>query len=222
MPYSGMLLSSRSSTILRGALLCASRKRSTSSVSTCAWSQSIFLSFSLCRFGVCSTRLSVLLPAKASQSERSTGASFPASVLNLFRDIFPAARCVLLICFLSTTNTPQLAAGIFYYWILAQLIVVVKVLITQHQTEDPLPNYRLDLMLDIAGIAPVAEAGGKPTHQPEAAIHQAQQQPTRVRSDVATVETGHHRAPIHWFKFEQLRRTVCLHRGSPLDLARPS
>ena len=35
--------------------------------------------------------------------------------MNLFRDIFPAARCVLLICFLSTTNTPQLAAGIFYY-----------------------------------------------------------------------------------------------------------
>jgi LysR family hca operon transcriptional activator len=36
-------------------------------------------------------------------------------LLNLFRDIFPAARCVLLICFLSTTNTPQLAAGIFYW-----------------------------------------------------------------------------------------------------------
>ena len=35
--------------------------------------------------------------------------------LNLFRDIFPAARCVLLICFFSTTNTPQLAAGIFYF-----------------------------------------------------------------------------------------------------------
>jgi hypothetical protein len=37
------------------------------------------------------------------------------AALNLFRDIFPAARCVLLICFLSTTNTPQLAAGIFYW-----------------------------------------------------------------------------------------------------------
>jgi hypothetical protein len=36
------------------------------------------------------------------------------NLLNLFRDIFPAARCVLLICFLSTTYTPQLAAGIFY------------------------------------------------------------------------------------------------------------
>ncbi len=36
--------------------------------------------------------------------------------LNLSRDIFPAAGCVLLICFLSTTNTPQLAAGIFYFF----------------------------------------------------------------------------------------------------------
>ena len=98
--------------------------------------------------------------------------------------------------------------------------MVVEVLIAQHQTEDPLPNYRLDLMLDIAGIAPVAEAGGKPTHQPEAAIHQAQQQCARVRGDVATVETGHNRAPIYRFKFEQLRRTLCLHRGSPLDLAK--
>jgi hypothetical protein len=34
--------------------------------------------------------------------------------LNLSRDIFPAACCVLLTCFLSATNTPQLAAGIFY------------------------------------------------------------------------------------------------------------
>ena len=39
--------------------------------------------------------------------------------LNLFRDIFPAARCELLICFLSTPNTPQLAAGIFYFRIAA-------------------------------------------------------------------------------------------------------
>jgi hypothetical protein len=39
------------------------------------------------------------------------------TALNLFRDIFPAARCVLLICFLSTTNTPQLAARIFISFI---------------------------------------------------------------------------------------------------------
>ena len=38
-----------------------------------------------------------------------------SKIFNLFRDIFPAARCVLLVCFLSTTNTPQLAAGIFIH-----------------------------------------------------------------------------------------------------------
>ena len=45
-----------------------------------------------------------------------------AVLLNLFRDIFPAARCVLLICFLSTTNTPQLAAGIFYWWFGSEIV----------------------------------------------------------------------------------------------------
>jgi hypothetical protein len=48
---------------------------------------------------------------------------------NLFRDIFPAARCVLLICFLSTTNTPQLAAGIFYftyYWLRVSLTPQIR------------------------------------------------------------------------------------------------
>jgi hypothetical protein len=58
-------------------------EKSTSSASTCAWSQSILWYFAPSRFGMCSTRLSVLLPAKASQSERSTGASFPASTVNV-------------------------------------------------------------------------------------------------------------------------------------------
>ena len=110
------------------------------------WSQSIFLYFSLCRSGVCSTRLSVLLPAKASQFERSTGGQLPGQRLE--------------------------------YWILAQLVVVVEVLIAQHQTEDPLPNYCLDLMLDIASVAPVAgstwqtDGSARGRDQPgQAAVH---------------------------------------------------
>jgi hypothetical protein len=71
-------------------------------------------------------------------------------------------------------------------WILTQLVVVVEVFIAQHQAEDPLPHHRLDPMLDIARVTPVAEAAGKPTNQPQAAIHLAQQQTTRVRGDVAT------------------------------------
>jgi hypothetical protein len=102
--------------------------------------------------------------------------------------------------------------------ILAQLVVIIEVLIPQRQAEDPLPYQCLDLMFDVARIAPVAEASGEPTHQPEAAIHLAQQQAARVRRDVATVKAGHNRSSINRFKFEQLRGTLCLHRGSPLGL----
>jgi hypothetical protein len=42
-------------------------------------------------------------------------------------------------------------------------------------------------VLDIAGITPVGEALGKPTHQPEAAIHLAQKQSPGVRRDLAAV-----------------------------------
>jgi len=102
-------------------------------------------------------------------------------------------------------------------WILAQLVVIVEVLIAKCQAKNPLASQRLDLMLDIARIAPVAEALGEPTDQPQAAINLAQQQATRIRGDVAAVEAGHHRTPINRFKFEQLRGTLCLHRGIPLD-----
>jgi len=99
--------------------------------------------------------------------------------------------------------------------ILAQLVVIVQVLIAQRQPEDPLPNQRLELVLDKAGIAPVGEARRKPTHQPEAPIDLAQQQRPRVRGDVAAIEPGHHRAAFYGFKFEQRRRTLCRHRGAP-------
>jgi hypothetical protein len=101
--------------------------------------------------------------------------------------------------------------------ILAQLVVIVEILVAQHQAEDPLPQQRLDLVFDIARVAPIAEALGKPTHQPEAPIHLPQQQRTPVRRDVAAIETGHHRTPLNRFKFEQLRATLRLHRGISLD-----
>src|ERR1019366_2877755 len=66
---------------------------------------------------------------------RSVGGSIPplGTLLNLSRDIFPAARCVLLICFLSTTNTPQLAAGIFYYQTRSGLIALLHRLGMEHR-----------------------------------------------------------------------------------------
>ena len=81
--------------------------------------------------------------------------------------------------------------------VLAQLVVIVEVLVAQHQAEDPLPHQRLDPVLDVARIAPVGEALGEPTHQSETAVHLPQQQRTRIRGDVAAIETGHHRTSLN-------------------------
>jgi hypothetical protein len=96
--------------------------------------------------------------------------------------------------------------------------VVVDVLVPQNQAEDPLFHQRLDPMLGIARVAPVAEALGKPTYKPKAAIHLAQQQTTRIRGDVPAIKAGHQPTLVYRFKFEQLRRTLCMHRGPPPDL----
>ena len=58
--------------------------------------------------------------------------------------------------------------------VLAQRVVVVEVLIAQCQAEDPLAHQPLDLMLNIARVAPVPETLREPTDQPQATIHLAQ------------------------------------------------
>ncbi len=54
--------------------------------------------------------------------------------------------------------------------VLAQLVVIDKVLVAQREAKNPLPHQRLHLMLDKARIAPVGEARRKPAHQAEPAI----------------------------------------------------
>ena len=98
--------------------------------------------------------------------------------------------------------------------------MIVEVLVAQHQAEDPLAHQGLNLMLHIPRIATVAETLGEPTDQPQATIHLAQQQTTRVRGDVAAIEAGHNRAAANRFKFILLRGTPCRHRGSPPDRLR--
>ena len=102
--------------------------------------------------------------------------------------------------------------------VLAQFVVVVEVLVAQCQAEDPLADQRLDLMLHIARVTPVAETLREPTDQPKATIHLAQQQAARVRGDVAAIEASHHCAAADRFKFILLRATLCRHRGSPSGL----
>ena len=109
----------------------------------------------------------------------------------------------------------QLARQHRQRWVLAELVVIIEVLIAQRQAEDALPDQCVDLMLDIARIAPIDEAGGKAADQSEALVDLSQQQRSCVRGDVAAIETSHNRTPLDRFKFEQFRRTLCLHRGAP-------
>jgi hypothetical protein len=99
--------------------------------------------------------------------------------------------------------------------VLAQFVMIVEILIPQRQAKDALSHQCRDLMLDVARVAPIDEAVGEAAHQTETAINLSQQQRTCVRGDVPAVETGHHRMPLNRFKFEQLRRTLCPHRGAP-------
>jgi hypothetical protein len=122
-----------------------------------------------------------------------------------------ASQCLAV----SPQHRAQLARQHRKRRILAQLIVIVQVFVAQCQAEDALSHQRLDLMLDIAGVAPIVEAVGETTHQPEAPVDLSQQQRAGVRGDVPAVETGHHRASLDRFKLEQLRCTLCLHRGAP-------
>jgi hypothetical protein len=99
--------------------------------------------------------------------------------------------------------------------VLAQLVMVIEIFVTQRQAKHALSDQGGDLMLDVASVTPIDEAVGKAADQPETSIDLSQQQRTRVRGDVPAVEPGHHRTSVNRFKFEQLRRTLCLHRGAP-------
>ena len=99
--------------------------------------------------------------------------------------------------------------------VLAQFVVIIEILVAQHQAKDPLPNQRLDPVLDVTRIATIGEATREPADQSKAAINLSQQQRPRVRGNVAAIETRYHSPPLNRFKFEQRRATLCLHRGDP-------
>jgi hypothetical protein len=61
----------------------------------------------------------------------------------------------------------------------------------------------------------IDKAGGKSIHHPDRPIRRAQQQPTRVRRDRATVNPRYHCAAFDGFKSKHIRGTLCRNRGSP-------
>ena len=98
---------------------------------------------------------------------------------------------------------------------MAQFVVVEHILIAQRDAEDTLADQRCHRMLDLLRRPAVGEATGNAIDQPNCSITRPQQQRAGIRSDLAAVKCGHHRAALDACKLEQLSATLCRHRGSP-------
>ena len=104
--------------------------------------------------------------------------------------------------------------------VVPQLVVVDQVFVAQGDPVNPLTHQRRDLMLDQVGIAPIHEAFPEPIDQPQRPRRHAQQQAARVRCHPTAVERRFDTAPVHRFKSEQVRDTLCPHRSTSLGVRR--
>ena len=111
----------------------------------------------------------------------------------------------------------ELAGKCRKHRVVAQVIVVDQVLVTQRDAEHPLRHHGRDGVLDLGLGATVDEAGGESPDHTNRPIGRAEQQPASVCRVVATVKRGHHLASIDHFITEQVAATLCRHRGVPPD-----
>jgi hypothetical protein len=100
--------------------------------------------------------------------------------------------------------------------VMAELVMVVEVLVSESDAGDALHQQRLDPVFDQVGIAMILEAAGKPAGQAEHLVGGAKQQGAGVGGDGTAVEIGHHFVALDGCKVEQGWDTVRGHRGAPL------
>jgi hypothetical protein len=99
---------------------------------------------------------------------------------------------------------------------MAELVMVVEILITKRNADNPLHHQRFERMLGIGGIAAVLEAGCQAAGQAQHPIRRPQQQGAGVAGDGATIEGRNNRTAFSRCKRKQVRITLCRHRGLPL------
>ena len=109
----------------------------------------------------------------------------------------------------------QLARQHRHHRVVAQLVVVIEVLIAKRDPEHPLRQQGHDLMLDQMLSACVVEARGKPLRQLDRAIRRPKKQRPGIRRNRPAVERAHNFASFNRCKSEQIRATLCPHRGAP-------
>jgi hypothetical protein len=110
----------------------------------------------------------------------------------------------------------ELAGQNRHHRIMAQVVVVVEVLISQRNAEYALPDQRGHRVFDISAITRVAKAAGQATNQTDRLVRRSQQQPARVRRHRPAVEFGHHGPAFNRCKHARFCATLRLHRGTSL------
>ena len=99
--------------------------------------------------------------------------------------------------------------------VVAQLVVIDQVFVTQRNPKHPLSDQRHHFVLNQLSCPAVRKTISKPLNQADRPVRRSQQQRTRVRGHPAAVKPGHHGTPFDGCKTKQIRATLCLHRGSP-------
>ena len=132
----------------------------------------------------------------------------PAQLESVERRL-PSGRCAILAPCLEFSGQHR------HQRIVAQLVMVVEILITQRDSEYPLTNQGHDLVLDEILTPFVVKAPGKPIHHLDRAIRRAQKQRSRIRHDRTRIERRYHLASFNGFKSEKIWGTLCRHRGVP-------
>ena len=107
----------------------------------------------------------------------------------------------------------QLAGQHRHHGIMPKLVMVVHVLISQRDANNPLHHQGFDRMLDVARVTAVPETRGQAAGQAENPIRRAQQQRSRVAGDLPAVKRGAHRPSFDACKSKQVRATLCWHRA---------
>jgi hypothetical protein len=96
--------------------------------------------------------------------------------------------------------------------IMAQLVVIVHVLITERNAMNTLRTERFQPVLELILIASVGEAGCDLPGQADPAIGLAQQERSGIGGDGAAIERSCHLASPQGFKRELFGITLCRHR----------
>ena len=109
----------------------------------------------------------------------------------------------------------ELAGEHRHHRIMAQLVVVDQVLVTQRQGEHTLANQRRDAVLRQRRIATVLETSRKTRDQANRPLRGPQQKRAAVRRHRTAVKRCLNAPALNACKSEQIRDTLCWHRGDP-------